>query len=105
RVIGEVWASGNTYARALLVAALALIAVPLLIALRSLLLWLAREADVELRWARGEATKVAHRDAIAALRRVRLGAELPEQRLLEIARHLRPRWVEAGETVYQVGEP
>jgi CRP-like cAMP-binding protein len=83
------------------VAVLIVVAVPLLLALRSLLSWLAREASVELRWARGEATRVAHRDAVATLRRLRLAEELPKERLLEIARHLRPLWVEAGETIYQ----
>jgi CRP-like cAMP-binding protein/Zn-dependent protease len=105
RLIGEVWATGNPIARVVLVAVLTLIAVPLLLALKSLVGWLARELSVETRWARGAATRVAHRDAIAALRRVHLAADLPEQRLLEVARHMRPQWIEAGEPVYHAGDP
>jgi CRP-like cAMP-binding protein/Zn-dependent protease len=105
RLIGEVWATGNPLARAVLVAVLAILSVPLVLALKSLAGWLARELSVEARWARGAATRVAHRDAITALRRVRLAAELPEQRLLEVARHLRPKWIEAGEPVYRAGDP
>jgi CRP-like cAMP-binding protein/Zn-dependent protease len=104
RIIAEVWASGNLYARAALIIVLTVIAVPILLALRGLLLWILRELRVEARWLRGRATRLAHGDALAALRRVPFARELPDERLLEVARHLRPRWVEAGEAVYRAGD-
>jgi putative peptide zinc metalloprotease protein len=104
RIIAEVWDGGNLYARSALVVVLTVIAVPILLALRSLLLWILREIRVETRWLRGRATRLAHREAITTLLRVRFAEGLPEERILEVARHLRPRWVEAGEAVYRAGD-
>lgn len=103
RIIAEVWRSGNPVARLALAAVLLAVAIPLLLAFRSLVTWLVREAAVESHWLRGRATLKLHGDAVAALRRVPLGAELPEERVVELARHLKPLWIEAGETVSRSG--
>ncbi|GAC1614022.1 MAG: hypothetical protein NVS9B1_23110 [Candidatus Dormibacteraceae bacterium] len=104
RIIAEVWRTGNPLARLALAAVLLAIAIPLLLALRSLVRWLLREAAVETHWLRGRTTLRTHREAVTALRRIHLGAELPEERLIELARHMKPLWIEAGEAVSQAGE-
>jgi len=104
RIISEVWGTGNTYARTALVVVLMVIVLPLLLGLRSLLRRILREVRVESRWLRGRATRLAHREAIEALARVPFAEGLPEERIVEISRHLRPLWVPAGEAVYRAGD-
>jgi len=99
-LLTSAWSSGEVLPRlavAIVVAAVgALIAAALARGLR----WL----RAPLVWLGGRAAAQRHRDALAALRAVPLWAELPEPRLLELARHMRAQDLEPGTEVVRQGE-
>jgi len=104
-VIREVWATGQPLARAALTVVLAVIAIPVALAIRALVGAGWHEAVVGLRWAWSGAERRLHREAMAAVAAVPLWAELPPAHLLEIARAMRPQAVAEGAEVVRQGEP
>lgn len=105
KVIHEVWASGSPIARGLLVLVVAVVAIPIVLTLRTLLRTLLHEAHVGMRWAWGGIESRLHREAIAAVADVSLWSELPPGKLLEVARAMRPEAIHEGEAVVRQGEP
>jgi putative peptide zinc metalloprotease protein len=103
-IVREVWASGQWWARLLLIGVGLVIVTPIVLALRSLLLHGLAWARVELGWLRRRAGARVHREALAALRSVPMWAEIPEARLLQIAEAMRPQAVPAGTEVVRQGE-
>jgi CRP-like cAMP-binding protein len=103
--VQEGWATGHPLVRVAVALAVALCAAPLVLGLWRLVGGLAGRTALRLGWLRRRAAARRHRAALAALRAVSLWAEVPEARLLEVARAMRVRNVPGGETVVCQGEP
>ncbi len=83
---------------------LAAIAVPVGLSAIGLARQLLEPASKSLMWLGGRAAAHRHREALAALRAVPLWSELPQPRLLEVARLMRAEDVARGAEVVRQGE-
>jgi putative peptide zinc metalloprotease protein len=83
---------------------LAAIAVPVGLSAIGLARQLLEPASISLLWLSGRAAAHRHRAALAALRAVPLWSELPQPRLLEVARLMRAEDVARGTEVVRQGE-
>ncbi|MBI4493512.1 MAG: cyclic nucleotide-binding domain-containing protein [Chloroflexi bacterium] len=103
--VREAWLGGGPLVEwALLVVALLLLTPPAL-ALWGLVRRLAEQASLRIAWLEARAAARRHGEALAALRAVPLWSELPEARLLDVARAMRAQDVAAGTEVVRQGEP
>jgi putative peptide zinc metalloprotease protein len=98
------WQSGELLPRLGVLVVVAAVAVPVGIGLVSMLRQVARLTNNWLTWLGGRARTHRYREALAALRAVPLFAELPQGRLLEVARRMQAEDVARGVEVVRQGE-
>ncbi len=104
-LVGEAWASGQPLEQVAAVLLVALVAIPLLFVVLLALRVVLRAAERGLNWLSGQAAVRRHREALDALQAVPLWADLPEQRLLDVASAMGARDVSSGTEVVRQGEP
>ncbi len=104
-IIVSGWQSGDLLPRIGVLVLVVGIAVPLALWLIVLAQTLGRLAAGWLNWAGGKARTHRYREALAALRAVPAWSELPQGRLLEVARLMRAQDIARGVEVVRQGEP
>src|SRR5207302_7550069 len=93
------WQSGELLPRVGVLILLLAIAVPLALWLMALVRRLSSLTGAWLSWVGGRARAYRSREALAALRAVPLWSELPQPRLLEVARLMRAEDVARGKEI------
>lgn len=104
RVVGEALASGNLLAQGAVILLVALISIPLALALYSLARRLITSTFLRAGALGERAAARLHREALDALRAVPLWKDVPEPRLLQIARAMRAQDIAEGTEVVRQGE-
>lgn len=104
RVVGEALASGNVLAQGAVFLVVALISIPLLLALYGLAERVLGSAFLHAGAVGERAAAHFHREALDALRAVPLWQDVPEPRLLQIARAMRAQDVVEGTEIVRQGE-
>ncbi len=104
-LVQEAWDGGGIVARVILLLLGALVVTPILLSLWGLVRKLRGKVMLRIRWLRNGAVARRNGEAMAALRSVPLWANLPGERLLEVARTMIAREVPAGTDVVRQGEP
>jgi CRP-like cAMP-binding protein len=99
------WQSGDVVTRLGVLVLLMAIAIPLGLAAFGLARRLFATLSSSLAWLSGRAAVHRHREAMAVLRAASMWAELPQPRLLELARLMRAQDVPRGTEVVRQGEP
>ena len=98
------WQSDEVLARLGVLLLVAVVAVLALVAVYGVARRLLEPTSRSLAWLGGQASAHRHREALAVLRAVPLWAELPQPRLLELARVMSAQDVARGEEIVHQGE-
>jgi CRP-like cAMP-binding protein len=103
-MVRQAWVSGSRLARGAILLALGIVAMILAVGLWRFGKRLAAWVGLKIRWASRRAATRLHRDALQALRAVPLWSNLPELRLLDVAKAMQEQDVRPGDEVIRQGE-
>lgn len=103
-LVTEVFASGNPVAQGAVILIAALIVIPLVLGVLALIRRLVGSASSQIEVLGERAAAHLHREAVDALRAVPLWKEMPESRLLELARAMRAENAPEGTEIVRQGE-
>jgi putative peptide zinc metalloprotease protein len=103
-MVRQAWVSGSRLARGAILLALGIAAMILAFGLWRFCRRLAAWVSLKIRWLSRRAAIRLHRDALKALRSVPLWSNLPELRLLDVAKAMRAQDVRPGDEVIRQGE-